>query len=277
MPRARRPSPTSTPTARRVIAYVRVSTDKQAESGLGLEAQREKVRAYCALHDAELVRLCEDAGASASTLDRPALAEALAELAAGRADALLVLKLDRLTRSTRDLGDLLDRSQREGWALLSVSESLDTSTAAGRLVVGVLGAVAQWEREAIGERTAAAMAALAASGRYTGGTVPYGQRLAADGLHLEEDPARGGPPDRGRMTPPRLRLVRGGVDLARVEAALARLDRVLAEHGPPRRAPTAADLAAALGVPVADVRAALDLEEVPEAARLTGADGEPGA
>jgi DNA invertase Pin-like site-specific DNA recombinase len=189
MPRARRPSPTSTPTARRVIAYVRVSTDKQAESGLGLEAQREKVRAYCALHDAELVRLCEDAGASASTLDRPALAEALAELAAGRADALLVLKLDRLTRSTRDLGDLLDRSQREGWALLSVSESLDTSTAAGRLVVGVLGAVAQWEREAIGERTAAAMAALAASGRYTGGTVPYGQRLAADGLHLEEDPA----------------------------------------------------------------------------------------
>jgi hypothetical protein len=77
------------------------------------------------------------------------------------------------------------------------------------------------------------------------------------------------------MTPPR--LVRGGVDLARVEAALARLDRVLAEHGPPRRAPTAADLAAALGVPVADVRAALDLEEVPEAARLTGADGEPGA
>lgn len=82
------------------------------------------------------------------------------------------------------------------------------------------------------------------------------------------------------MTPPR--LVRGGVDLARVEAALARLDRVLAEHGPPRRAPTAADLAAALGVPVADVRAALDLEEVPEgeleeAAADPGADGEPGA
>ena len=83
MPRARRPSPTSTPARRRVIAYVRVSTDRQAETGLGLEAQRAKVAAYCALHDAELVRLCEDAGASASTLDRPALAEALAELAAG--------------------------------------------------------------------------------------------------------------------------------------------------------------------------------------------------
>jgi DNA invertase Pin-like site-specific DNA recombinase len=189
MPRARRTSPTSTSTARRVIAYVRVSTDKQAESGLGLEAQREKVRAYCALHDAELVRICEDAGASASTLARPALAEALADLSAGRADALLVLKLDRLTRSTRDLGEVLDRAQREGWALLSVSESLDTSTAAGRLVVGVLGAVAQWEREAIGERTAAAMATLAAAGRYTGGRVPYGSRLAADGTTLEADPA----------------------------------------------------------------------------------------
>ena len=83
------------------------------------------------------------------------------------------------------------------------------------------------------------------------------------------------------MTPPRLRLVRGGVDRARVEAALARLDRVLAEHGPPRRTPTAADLAAALGVPVADVRAALDLEEVPEGeleeVPATVADGEPGA
>ena len=188
MSRARRPSPTSTPARRRVIAYVRVSTDRQAETGLGLEAQRAKVAAYCALHDAELVRLCEDAGASASTLDRPALAEALAELAAGRADALLVLKLDRLTRSTRDLGDLLDRSQREGWALLSVSESLDTSTAAGRLVVGVLGAVAQWEREAIGERTRAALAVKKARGERVG-AVPYGYRLAADGVALEVEPA----------------------------------------------------------------------------------------
>jgi site-specific DNA recombinase len=186
MPRARRPA-AADPARRRVIAYVRVSTDKQAESGLGLEAQRAKVAGYCALYDAELVRVYEDAGASASTLDRPALAAALEELAAGRADALLIVKLDRLTRSTRDLGDLLDRAQREGWALLSVSESLDTGTAAGRLVVGVLGAVAQWEREAIGERTAAALAAKAARGERVG-AAPYGQRLAADGATLEADP-----------------------------------------------------------------------------------------
>lgn len=178
---------TAAPATRRVLAYVRVSTEKQADGGHSLEAQRAKVAAWCALHDAELVNVFEDAGLSASTLDRPALAGALAELAAGRADALLVVKLDRLTRSTRDLGDLLDRAAAEGWALLSVAESLDTSTAAGRLVVSVLGAVAQWEREAVGERTAAAMGAMKAAGLYCGGTVPYGYRVDDEGRLVADE------------------------------------------------------------------------------------------
>ena len=190
MPRrpARRPAAASTsPRARRVLAYVRVSTEMQVSSGHGLEAQRSKVAAWCALHDAELVAVYADEGLSGSTLDRPALAAALAELEAGRADALLVCKLDRLTRSTRDLGELLDRATAGGWALLSVAESLDTSTAAGRLVVSVLGAVSQWEREAIGERTAAAKASMKARGLYVGGDVPYGYR--AENGALVEDPA----------------------------------------------------------------------------------------
>lgn len=189
MPRAaRRPAAASTaPRARRVLAYVRVSTEMQVDGGHSLEAQRSKVAAWCALHDAELVAVHEDAGLSASSLDRPALAAALAELAAGRADALLVCKLDRLTRSTRDLGDLLDRATAGGWALLSVAESLDTSTAAGRLVVSVLGAVAQWEREAIGERTAAAMGAMKTAGLYTGGRVPYGYRVDAEGRLVADE------------------------------------------------------------------------------------------
>ncbi len=181
---ARRPA---APATRRVLAYVRVSTEKQADGGHSLEAQRSKVAAYCALHEVELVNVFEDAGLSASTLDRPALAAALAELEAGRADALLVVKLDRLTRSTRDLGDLLDRAAAEGWALLSVAESLDTSTAAGRLVVSVLGAVAQWEREAVGERTAAAMAGMKARGLYTGGAAPYGYRVDAEGRLVADE------------------------------------------------------------------------------------------
>lgn len=186
MPRRPARRSTAPAAARRVIAYVRVSTEKQADGGHSLEAQRSKVAAWCALHDAELVNVFEDAGLSACTLERPALASALAELAAGRADALLVCKLDRLTRSTRDLGELLDRATAGGWALLSVAESLDTSTAAGRLVVSVLGAVAQWEREAVGERTAAAMAAMKAAGLYCGGTVPYGYRAENGALVTDE-------------------------------------------------------------------------------------------
>lgn len=189
MPRRPRSSRTAAlAPVRRVIGYVRVSTDKQADEGVSLEAQRAKLAAYAELYGYALVDVAEDAGRSGSTLDRPALAGALDRLARGEADALLVVKLDRLTRSVRDLAELLERSQAEGWGLLSVAEALDTGSAAGRMVVGLLGVVAQWEREATGERTAAAMAHMAIQGLYTGGGVPYGYRLALDGERLEQAP-----------------------------------------------------------------------------------------
>lgn len=173
------------PTPARAIAYLRVSTDKQADAGVSLEVQRRKVMAYAELYDLEVVTVEVDAGASAKSLDRPALARSLAALKAGEADALLVVKLDRLTRSVRDLGDLVELSNRQGWGLLSVSEQLDTRTAAGRMVLNILAAVSQWEREAIGERTAAAMAHKRAHDEYTGGDAPYGWRLASNGSDLE--------------------------------------------------------------------------------------------
>ena len=185
---ARRPArPAAAP--RRVIGYLRVSTDKQADSGLSLDAQRSKVEGYAALYGLELVDVLTDAGASAKSLDRPALADALARLDAGEADALLVAKLDRLTRSVRDLADLTDACQRGGWALLSVADQLDTDSAAGRLVLNILVSVGQWEREAIGERTAAAMQVKAARGEYTGGATPYGWRLSDDGVNLTPEPS----------------------------------------------------------------------------------------
>lgn len=191
MPRKRSPA-SSAPASlarTRVVAYVRVSTEKQADHGVSLDAQRAKVEAYAALYDLDLVTIEVDAGLSAKSLDRPALARALAMLEAGTADALLVVKLDRLTRSVRDLGELVDRYFASGRSsLISVSESIDTRTAAGRLVLNVLGAVSQWEREAIGERTAAALGHKRANGERVG-QVPYGMRLAADGVRLETDPA----------------------------------------------------------------------------------------
>lgn len=179
-----------TTSTRRVVGYVRVSTGKQADGGYSLEAQRAKLAAYCDLYGYELVAVAADEGASAKTRDgRPGLEGALELCRTGAADAVLVVKLDRLTRSTRDLGALLEESQRGGWGIMSVGEQLDTTSAAGRLVVGVLGVVAQWEREAAAERTSAAMQGMRAAGLYTGGHVRYGFRVAADGRTLEEDTA----------------------------------------------------------------------------------------
>lgn len=176
-------------TATRAVAYIRVSTEKQADQGVSLKAQRAKLQAYASLYDLELVAVIEDAGASAKTLDRPGLRQALGMLEAGEADALLVAKLDRLTRSVRDLDTLITRwFASERFALLSVGEQIDTRSAAGRLVLNILASVSQWEREAIGERTATALRHKAARGEFTGGRVPYGFRLAADGVQLEEDP-----------------------------------------------------------------------------------------
>jgi len=171
----------------RTAAYIRVSTDKQAEHGVSLDAQRAKVEAYASLYDLQLVAVLVDAGVSAKTLDRPALSEALALLDSGEADALLVVKLDRLTRSVKDLGTLVERyfARTNGPALMSVSEQIDTRSAAGRLVLNVLASVAQWEREATGERTSAALAHKRALGEYTGGRVPYGFRVGANGSTLE--------------------------------------------------------------------------------------------
>jgi len=168
----------------RVIAYIRVSTDEQATSGVSLAAQEAKLRAYCTALDLVLVAVETDAGASAKTLARPALARALHALRRGDADALLVAKLDRLTRSVRDLGTLLEDHFAVGRAgLIVVGESVDTRTASGRLLLNLLVSVSQWEREAIGERTSTALQHLKSQGRRVG-AIPFGSALAEDGETL---------------------------------------------------------------------------------------------
>lgn len=97
-----------------------------------------------------------------------------------------IAKLDRLTRSVADLAELLKRFERRGVSLVSVADSLDTRSAAGRLVLNVMVSVSQWEREAIGERTRDAMSHKRAKGERVG-TVPFGYQVAADGVQLEAD------------------------------------------------------------------------------------------
>lgn len=172
-----------------VVAYLRVSTEMQAEHGVSLAAQAVQVRAYASLYGLRIVEVVEDRGMSAKTLDRPGLARALTLLDSRRASGVLVAKLDRLTRSVRDLGALVDRYFRDGGAaLLSVSEQIDTRSASGRLVLNVLTSVAQWEREATAERTAAALAHKARCGEFIGGRPPYGYVLGADGVRLVMEP-----------------------------------------------------------------------------------------
>jgi DNA invertase Pin-like site-specific DNA recombinase len=152
-----------------VVGCIRVSTEGQADGGVSLEAQRAKLTAYSIAMDLDLVAIHVDPGLSAKTLARPGVQAALAMLDSGQAEGLLVAKLDRLTRSVRDLGDLVDRYFSSKFSLLSVADSNDTRSAAGRLVLNVLASVAQWEREATGERTRDALAHLRTEGVRLGG------------------------------------------------------------------------------------------------------------
>jgi site-specific DNA recombinase len=170
----------------KAIGYLRVSTEDQASNGVSLDAQRAKLEAYAMACDLELVEVIADPGWSGKTLDRPGLRRALALLAKGEADALLVTKLDRLTRSVRDLGELLDGALHDA-ELLSVGDSIDTRSPGGRLVLNILASVAQWEREAIAQRVRDAMEHIKAQGRRVGG-IPYGFVVAADGTTLLPEP-----------------------------------------------------------------------------------------
>jgi DNA invertase Pin-like site-specific DNA recombinase len=141
----------------KAVGYVRVSTDKQADRGVSLDAQAEKIRAMAVVHGVELIDLIVDAGESAKSINRPGMGRMLALVDSGSVQTVIIAKLDRLTRSVKDLAELLERFQRKGVSLVSVAESLDTGSAAGRLVLNIMTAVSQWEREAIGERTTTAL------------------------------------------------------------------------------------------------------------------------
>lgn len=148
----------------RAIAYTRVSTEEQAASGLGLQSQNEKVTGEIARRGWDVTEVLTDDGYSAKSLDRPAIAKALEMLAKGEADALVVAKLDRLSRSLLDFAGLMDRSSREGWSLVALDLGVDTSTPAGEMMASVMASFAQYERRLIGQRTKDALAALKARG-----------------------------------------------------------------------------------------------------------------
>jgi DNA invertase Pin-like site-specific DNA recombinase len=146
-----------------MVGYVRVSTDEQADSGLGLAAQRATVASEAERRGWTLVAIYEDA-MSGKNLDRPGLAEALEAVEDGKAAGIVVAKLDRLSRSLKDFATLMERAQKRGWNLVACDLGIDLSTPAGEFMANVMGSAAQWERKLIGLRTKEALAAKRAQG-----------------------------------------------------------------------------------------------------------------
>jgi DNA invertase Pin-like site-specific DNA recombinase len=168
-----------------------VSTQEQASEGVSLAAQKAKLEAYALAMDLQLVAVISDEGISAKNLRRPGLRQVLQMLDDGEADGVIVTKLDRMTRSVRDLAELIDGyfGERAGKSLLSVTDSIDTRSAAGRLVLNVLVSVCQWEREAVGERTREAMEHLKREGVQVGRAGigwRYSEEVDAEGRKRKE-------------------------------------------------------------------------------------------
>jgi len=162
-------APSLTTTSPRVIGYVRVSTDEQAGSGLGLAAQRTAIEAEVARRGWELVEIVgEDAGASSATLERKGLQDAMTRLERREADVLVVAKLDRLSRSVAQGGAVLERATARRWSVVALDFGLDTTTPAGEMVANVMLSMARYERRLIGARTSAALQAKKAAGHRLG-------------------------------------------------------------------------------------------------------------
>ncbi len=151
-----------------VLAYLRVSTEEQAVSGLGLADQRQVIAQEAGRRQWSNVEFVTDEGYSAKSLARPGITAALERLRKGGAGILVVSKLDRLSRSLLDFAGLMEKAKREGWRLIVLDLAIDTTTASGALMANVMASFAEYERRLISDRTSAALQAKKAQGHRLG-------------------------------------------------------------------------------------------------------------
>jgi DNA invertase Pin-like site-specific DNA recombinase len=153
----------------RALAYVRVSTDEQHESGGGLDAQRAAIERECSHRGWQLVEIIgENAGSSGKSLERVGLQRAIKALDKGEADVLVVSKLDRLSRDLVEGLQVMKNARRKGWSVVALDIGVDTATPAGEMFANVNLSFAQYERRIIGQRTADGMAAKRTAGTLKG-------------------------------------------------------------------------------------------------------------
>ena len=169
----------------RVALYTRVSTEDQAKEGYSLSAQMERLEAYCDAQGWDIVERYVDDGHSGRSIRRPAYRRMMEERE--KWDIVLVMKMDRIHRNSKNFMGMMEDLERWGKKFSSMSESLDTSNAVGRFVVDIIQRIAQLESEQIGERTYMGMRQKAESGQGPlGFRVPFGYRLQ-DGKLLQEE------------------------------------------------------------------------------------------
>ncbi|MCH7685426.1 MAG: recombinase family protein [Planctomycetes bacterium] len=172
----------------RAIGYSRCSTNEQADSGLGLEVQRERIQAYCTLKGLVLDDVIVDAGVSGGKplASRDGGRRLLEAIKGRRAGAVIMLKLDRMFRNAGDCLSTVEQWERQGVALHIIDlggNAIDTTSAAGRFMLVVLAGAAEMERNLTRERTRSAMAVRRSNGHRIG-SIPFGFDLADDGTTL---------------------------------------------------------------------------------------------
>lgn len=168
--------------------YIRVSSDEQAQHGISVDAQRQILQAWAVTRQLPGIQIYEDAGFSGKNTKRPALQRLLGDVRGGQVDHVVVWKLDRLSRSLRDTITMIeDDFSPAGVTLVSVTESIDTSTPSGRMMLNLLASFAQLEREQDSDRVVMAHKHLARDCRYLGGHIPMGYQVDGE-RHFQLDP-----------------------------------------------------------------------------------------
>lgn len=167
----------------KAIGYVRVSTEEQAREGISLENQRTKIQAYCRLHDMVLADIIEDAGKSGKDLNREGIQAVIQRIKERGIDAVIVCKLDRLSRRVLDTLNLIELMKKHRVVFQSITYNIDTKTAMGKFFLNIMASLAQMERDLISERTKDAMRHKI-SRNERAGQIPYGWMLADDGKTL---------------------------------------------------------------------------------------------
>lgn len=170
----------------RAVGYVRVSTQEQQRDGISIEHQKEKIRTYADLKGLKPIEIISDAGKSGKDLNRDGIETIINKIKAGEIRIVIVYKLDRISRKTKDILDLVEIFNEYKVAFHSITENIDTKTAMGKFFLTIMSALAQMERDLISERIRDVLAYKKEKGEWIG-NVPIGYRYNKKTKVLEEE------------------------------------------------------------------------------------------